>query len=77
MTDRKVVVEEEIFDRQEAARYLKLGADKFDKLYRVCADYQGGKEKALGAIVGQVMRQTKGQANAQIVNDLVLRKLTE
>ena len=43
MTDRKVVVEEEIFDRQEAARYLKLGADKFDKLYRVCADYQGGK----------------------------------
>lgn len=43
MTDRKVVVEEEIFDRQEAARYLKLGTDKFDKLYRVCADYQGGK----------------------------------
>lgn len=43
MTDRKVVVEEEIFDRQEAARFLKLGSDKFDKLYRVCADYQGGK----------------------------------
>lgn len=44
---------------------------------KAVADYQGGKEKALGAIVGQVMRQTKGQANAQIVNDLVLRKLTE
>lgn len=43
MTDRKVVVEEEIFDRQEAARFLKLGTAKFDKLYRVCADYQGGK----------------------------------
>lgn len=43
MTDRKVVVEEEIFNRQEAARYLKLGGGKFDELYRVCADYQGGK----------------------------------
>lgn len=43
MTDRKVVVEEEIFDRQEAARFLKLGSDKFDKLYKPCADYQGGK----------------------------------
>lgn len=43
MTDRMVVVEEEIFDRQEAASFLKLGSDKFDKLYRVCADYQGGK----------------------------------
>lgn len=43
MTDRKVVVEEEIFDRQEAARYLKLGGGKFDELYRPCADYQGGK----------------------------------
>lgn len=43
MTDRKVVVEEEIFDRQEAARYLKLGTAKFDELYGGCADYQGGK----------------------------------
>lgn len=43
MTDRMVVVEEEIFDRQEAARFLKLGSDKFDKLYKPCADYQGGK----------------------------------
>lgn len=43
MTDRKVVVEEEIFDRHEAASFLKLGSDKFDKLYGVCADYQGGK----------------------------------
>lgn len=43
MTDRMVVVEEEIFDRQEAARFFKLGTTKFDELYGVCADYQGGK----------------------------------
>ena len=39
-------------------------------------DYRGGKEKALGAIVGYVMRQTKGQANSQMVNEMVLRKVS-
>lgn len=43
---------------------------------KAVADYRGGKEKALGAIVGFVMRQTKGQANSQMVNELVLRKLS-
>ena len=43
MTDRMVVVEEEIFDRQEAASFLKRGGGKFGKLYRPCSDYQGGK----------------------------------
>ncbi|MDB1433009.1 hypothetical protein PL921_06070 [Bifidobacterium adolescentis] len=33
MTDRMVVVEEEIFDRQEAAKFFKLGTAKFDELY--------------------------------------------
>ncbi len=44
---------------------------------KAVADYKNGKEKALGAIVGQVMRATKGQANAQMVNELVLRQLAE
>jgi aspartyl-tRNA(Asn)/glutamyl-tRNA(Gln) amidotransferase subunit B len=44
---------------------------------KAVADYRGGKEKALGAIVGFVMRQTKGQANSQIVNEMVLRKLSQ
>ena len=38
-------------------------------------DYRGGKEKAIGAIQGHVMRATKGQANAQVVNQLILEKL--
>ncbi|MBU0668024.1 Asp-tRNA(Asn)/Glu-tRNA(Gln) amidotransferase subunit GatB [Patescibacteria group bacterium] len=38
------------------------------------ADYRGGKAQALGFLVGQVMKETKGQANAQMVND-ILKKL--
>lgn len=42
---------------------------------KAVADYRGGKEKALGAIVGHVMRQTKGQASPAVVNELVLSRL--
>jgi aspartyl-tRNA(Asn)/glutamyl-tRNA(Gln) amidotransferase subunit B len=39
------------------------------------AAYRGGKEGLLGFFVGQVMRETKGKANARVVNDLVREKL--
>ncbi len=38
-------------------------------------EYRGGKKKALGALVGQVMKLTKGKANPQIVNKLLENKL--
>lgn len=38
-------------------------------------DYKAGKVKLLGFFVGQVMKETKGQANPTMVNDLVKKKL--
>jgi aspartyl-tRNA(Asn)/glutamyl-tRNA(Gln) amidotransferase subunit B len=38
-------------------------------------DYLGGKEKVIGFLVGQVMKETKGKANPQIVNEILLSKL--
>jgi aspartyl-tRNA(Asn)/glutamyl-tRNA(Gln) amidotransferase subunit B len=38
-------------------------------------DYKGGKQKAIGFLVGQVMRKTKGRANPQLVNELLRRSL--
>ena len=40
-------------------------------------DYSKGKQNALGFLVGQVMRQTKGQANPQTANELVKTALEE
>jgi aspartyl-tRNA(Asn)/glutamyl-tRNA(Gln) amidotransferase subunit B len=37
-------------------------------------DYHNGKEKALGFLVGQTMKATKGKANPAMVNEL-LREL--
>ncbi len=39
------------------------------------ADYKAGKEKALGFLVGQAMKQTKGQANPKMLNEMFIEKL--
>ena len=38
-------------------------------------DFYNGKQKALGALVGHIMKATKGQANPAVVNDLLIKKL--
>ncbi len=38
-------------------------------------DYKGGNAKAIGALVGQVMKQSKGKANPKMVNELLKAKL--
>ncbi|MFX0561112.1 Asp-tRNA(Asn)/Glu-tRNA(Gln) amidotransferase subunit GatB [Tepidibacillus infernus] len=40
-------------------------------------DYRNGKEKALGFLVGQVMKESRGKANPALVNKLILEKLNE
>jgi aspartyl-tRNA(Asn)/glutamyl-tRNA(Gln) amidotransferase subunit B len=39
------------------------------------ADYRAGKKEALGYLVGQVMRETQGQANPGLVNKMLSAKL--
>ena len=40
------------------------------------AEFKAGNEKALNALVGQIMKASKGKANPQQVNDLLRAKLT-
>jgi len=39
------------------------------------ADYRAGKDKLIGFFVGQVMKETKGQANPGQVNQILKAKL--
>ena len=38
-------------------------------------EFRSGKERILGFFVGQVMKETRGQANPQLVNDLLRARL--
>ncbi|MFZ5944329.1 MAG: Asp-tRNA(Asn)/Glu-tRNA(Gln) amidotransferase subunit GatB [Bacillota bacterium] len=40
-------------------------------------DFKAGKDKAIGFLVGQVMKETKGQANPGLVNKLLKEKLEQ
>ena len=38
-------------------------------------DYKAGKDRALGFLVGQAMKQTKGKANPKMLNEMFLEEL--
>ena len=41
------------------------------------ADYKAGKDRALGFLVGQAMKATKGKANPQMLNKMFLEELSK
>jgi len=40
-------------------------------------DFRGGKDKAIGFLVGQIMKETKGKANPGLVNKLLMDRLKQ
>ncbi|MBX5464081.1 MAG: Asp-tRNA(Asn)/Glu-tRNA(Gln) amidotransferase subunit GatB [Clostridia bacterium] len=73
-----VIVEREglVQIRDEAA--LEAVAERvIEANPKVVADILSGKEKAVAALVGQVMRETRGKANAAKVNEVLRRRLAE
>ena len=41
------------------------------------ADFKAGKDKALGFLVGQAMKETKGKANPKMLNEMFLSELNK
>ena len=53
----------------------KIIQEVLDANTKVIEDYKSGKQQAFGFLVGQVMAQTKGQANPKTVNEVLKNKL--
>jgi len=57
----------------------KLIEEAVDKVIaaqpKVVGDFRAGKQQAAGFLVGQVMKETKGKANPQLVNEILKKKL--
>ena len=49
--------------------------DVFAKNEQSVADYRGGKQNAAKALVGQLMKATKGQANPTVAQKLLYQEL--
>ncbi len=63
-----------ISDSSELERIIE---EVIEKNPKIANDYRGGKTNALQALVGQVMKQTRGQAKAESVQKLLKSKLDE
>lgn len=55
----------------------KIIDDVMSKNENFVTDYRLGKDKLFGFFVGQVMKESKGQANPVMVNELLKKKLAE
>lgn len=55
----------------------KIVAEVINSNAQPVADFRAGKETALKFLVGQVMKATRGQANPQLVNEVLKKKLAE
>ena len=38
-------------------------------------DFKNGKDRAVGYLMGQIMKQTRGKANPQVVTKLLMKSL--
>ena len=46
-------------------------------LFRSIEDYKAGKDRAIGFLVGQVMKKSRGTANPKRTNELIREELAK
>ena len=71
----KIVYEQQLIQISDDS-VLQQAVDEIVKSFpQQVQEYKDGKEKILGFLVGQVLKQTKGQANPEIVKSMLERIL--
>lgn len=76
--DAKEVVEAKgLVQLSDPAQLLPLINDILDQNLKSVDDFKNGKDRAVGFLVGQIMKATKGKANPGIVNKLLQEELAK
>lgn len=75
-SDAKKVVEEKGWVQlSDPAKLLPLITEVLDNNQQSIEDFRNGKDRAIGFLVGQIMKQTRGQANPGVVNKLLMEEI--
>ncbi|WP_335869429.1 Asp-tRNA(Asn)/Glu-tRNA(Gln) amidotransferase subunit GatB [Bacillus sp. 2205SS5-2] len=76
--DAEVIVKEKgLVQISDEGELLKIITEILNQNEQSIEDYKNGKKKAVGFLVGQMMKATKGQGNPQIINTLLLQELNK
>ena len=61
----------------DPAQLLPIIQDVLANNAQSIEDFKNGKDRAVGFLVGQIMKQTKGKANPGVVNQLLQQELAK
>lgn len=74
---KRIVEEKGLLQISDEASIRKVVDDVLSKNPQSIIDYKNGKDRALGYLVGQAMKETHGKANPQLLNKLFLENLNK
>ncbi|HLI51837.1 MAG TPA: Asp-tRNA(Asn)/Glu-tRNA(Gln) amidotransferase GatCAB subunit B, partial [Thermomicrobiaceae bacterium] len=71
----QIIEERQLAQVSDEGRLAVVVAQVIDENPAAVADYLGGKKQAIGALLGQVMRQLRGTANPAVARKLLQEEL--
>ncbi len=74
---KKVVEAKGLVQLSDPAQLLPMINEVLDNNAQSIEDFKNGKDRAVGFLVGQIMKATKGQANPGVVNQLLNQELSK
>ena len=72
-----IVKEKGLVQISDAGEIVKVCQEAIAENAKIVADYKSGKKSAIGALVGAVMKKSKGKANPQMVNKTLTELLNK
>ena len=77
LLDEKIIEEKSMKQVSNEDEILKIVTEVLDENPQSIVDFKNGKDRALGFMVGQVMKKSKGQANPKLASDLLTKELSK
>ncbi|MEG1462437.1 MAG: Asp-tRNA(Asn)/Glu-tRNA(Gln) amidotransferase GatCAB subunit B, partial [Anaerorhabdus sp.] len=73
----KIVEEKGLKQVSDTSLIEALIKETLDEQPQSIEDYRNGKDRAVGFLVGQVMKKSKGQANPAMTNQMIVEELNK
>lgn len=74
---KEVVEAKGLVQLSDPAQLLPMINDILDQNSQSVEDFKNGKDRAVGFLVGQIMKASKGKANPGVVNKLLQEELAK
>ena len=73
----QIVKEKGLVQVSDSGQLLAWVNEALDNHPKSIEDYKNGRDRAIGFLVGQIMKASKGQANPQMINKMLLEEIAK